>query len=150
QLVQAGTVPPGRLTQVWFAGAHSNVGGGYPEDQQSLVTLDWMMSQALAVGLRLDASAVRATAETKSSYARLYDPRRRLAAYYRYAPRHVDMTADDDRHPLRAILRRHAVIQAIRPIVHGSVVMRLAEGSDAYAPITLPAHFDVLAPDGTL
>jgi hypothetical protein len=40
--------------------------------------------------------------------------------------------------------------QPIRAIVHGSVVMRMAKGSDAYAPISLPASFDVLAPDGTL
>src|SRR5258705_13562312 len=26
-------VPSGRITQVWFAGVHSNIGGGYPEDQ---------------------------------------------------------------------------------------------------------------------
>ena len=32
-------VPPGRITQIWFAGVHSNVGGGYPEDQLSLKRL---------------------------------------------------------------------------------------------------------------
>jgi len=32
-------VPPGRITQIWFAGMHSNVGGGYPEDQLSLKRL---------------------------------------------------------------------------------------------------------------
>ena len=29
-MVADGTVPAGRITQVWFAGVHSNVGGGYP------------------------------------------------------------------------------------------------------------------------
>lgn len=136
-LVAAGKVPPGRLTQVWFAGVHSNVGGGYPEDQQSLVTLDWMMSQATIAGLRLDASAVQEVTQDKSPFARLYDSRRGLAAYYRYAPRQVDMGVAPGGQPIRAT-------------VHGSVVMRMKVGSDAYAPISLPAGFDVLAPDGSL
>ena len=35
-----------RIQQVWFAGAHSNVGGGYPKQGMSLVALDWLLSQA--------------------------------------------------------------------------------------------------------
>jgi hypothetical protein len=37
-----------RLTQVWFAGVHSNVGGGYPDDSLSQVSLYWMMREAKA------------------------------------------------------------------------------------------------------
>ena len=32
RLIQAGTVKADRLQQVWFAGMHSDVGGGYPDD----------------------------------------------------------------------------------------------------------------------
>ncbi len=137
QEVAAGEVPSGRLTQVWFAGVHSNIGGGYPEDKLSLVTLDWMMSQAIAAGLRFDPSAVPDIAIERSGYARLYDSRAGVAAYYRYRPRTIAMGRYPDGQPIRAI-------------VHGSVIMRLAKGSDAYAPISLPAEFDVLAPDGQL
>jgi hypothetical protein len=35
-----------RIEQVWFAGAHSNVGGGYTKQGMSLVTLDWMIQIA--------------------------------------------------------------------------------------------------------
>ena len=35
-----------RIEQVWFAGVHSNVGGGYPRQGMSLVALDWMMRRA--------------------------------------------------------------------------------------------------------
>ena len=42
-----------QVEQVWFAGVHSNVGGGYPKQGMSLVTLDWMMQKARACGLRL-------------------------------------------------------------------------------------------------
>src|SRR5262249_7280016 len=49
---------PQRLTQVWFTGVHSNVGGGYPEDGLAYVTLAWMMREAEAAGLRLLPAAV--------------------------------------------------------------------------------------------
>src|SRR5262249_51958389 len=42
ELVDKQPEKAGRLTQVWFAGVHSNVGGGYPDDQLSLVPLEWI------------------------------------------------------------------------------------------------------------
>lgn len=36
------------IEQVWFAGVHSDVGGGYPEEDLSLVPLDWMISKVEA------------------------------------------------------------------------------------------------------
>jgi uncharacterized protein (DUF2235 family) len=41
------------LKQVWFAGVHSDVGGGYPEPQSSFskVTLKWMLREAKLAGL---------------------------------------------------------------------------------------------------
>lgn len=137
EMVADKTVPAGRITQVWFAGVHSNVGGGYPEDQLSLVTLDWMMNQALANGLRLVPSAVDDVSHAKSPYARLYDSRAGLAAYYRYSPRQIPVSQAADN-------------LKIRPIIHGSVVMRMGYGSDRYAPITLRREFWVLASDGEL
>lgn len=40
--------------QVWFRGAHSDVGGGYAEAGLSTITLQWMAGQAHDLGLRLD------------------------------------------------------------------------------------------------
>jgi len=40
------------LEQVWFAGAHSDVGGGYPEPELAEVALLWMVDRARACGLR--------------------------------------------------------------------------------------------------
>jgi uncharacterized protein (DUF2235 family) len=130
-------VPPGRITQVWFAGVHSNVGGGYPEDQLSLVALEWMMNEAIANGLALEKNAIAQVSGTKSPYARLYDSRAGLGCYYRYGPRRIDVTRDGEGN-------------RILPIAHGSAVMRMAYGSDEYAPISLPHEFWVLAPDGEL
>jgi len=47
------------LQQVWFAGAHSNVGGSYKPDKDgsllSDITLGWMAKQAQASGLAIEA-----------------------------------------------------------------------------------------------
>ncbi|MBO9685496.1 MAG: DUF2235 domain-containing protein [Mitsuaria chitosanitabida] len=47
--------PDPRLKQVWFPGAHSDVGGGYAEgeDGLSVVALRWMAQEAYDLGLRL-------------------------------------------------------------------------------------------------
>ncbi|PWW24868.1 putative alpha/beta hydrolase family protein DUF2235 [Geodermatophilus normandii] len=46
------THPPGqRLEQVWFAGAHSAVGGGYRDTSLSDVALLWMVERARECGL---------------------------------------------------------------------------------------------------
>lgn len=42
------------LEQVWFAGVHSNVGGGYPSTALSDIPLLWMCEKAKACGLALD------------------------------------------------------------------------------------------------
>jgi uncharacterized protein (DUF2235 family) len=44
-----------RVEEVWFTGAHSDVGGGYPSTQSGLsdIALDWMMSKVAAHGARL-------------------------------------------------------------------------------------------------
>ncbi|MCJ1960215.1 DUF2235 domain-containing protein [Novosphingobium mangrovi (ex Hu et al. 2023)] len=42
-----GGIPPGQeVEQVWFAGAHSNVGGGYPDKVLSDIALLWMCDKA--------------------------------------------------------------------------------------------------------
>ena len=48
------------IRQVWFAGVHCDVGGGYPEDQSgpSKFPLLWMIDQAAAAGLRVDRDMV--------------------------------------------------------------------------------------------
>ncbi len=45
------------LEQVWFAGSHSDVGGGYAETGLSDVALGWMADRARACGLAFDEGA---------------------------------------------------------------------------------------------
>lgn len=46
------------LCEVWFAGVHSDVGGGNTNPGLSSIALNWMFRKALACGLPLDAAAV--------------------------------------------------------------------------------------------
>ena len=43
------------IKQVWFVGAHADVGGGYPAQESRLsdIALEWMMKQLAEVGVRL-------------------------------------------------------------------------------------------------
>jgi uncharacterized protein (DUF2235 family) len=51
-----GASGPKDLKQVWFAGVHCDVGGGYPESESGLakIPLEWMLAEAYHKGLLLD------------------------------------------------------------------------------------------------
>ena len=126
-------VPAGRLRQVWFAGAHSDVGGGYPDDGLSLVPLCWMIDEAANEGLRFEPSVVGAYAAIAAPTGRIYDSRSGfVGALWRYQPRDAQLLLG----------------QGNTPLVHGSVMTRMACGNDGYAPISLPEKIDVLPPHG--
>src|ERR1700687_614364 len=48
--------PAQDVEEVWFAGVHSDVGGGYPEPESQLakLALRWMLCEAQRAGLRVD------------------------------------------------------------------------------------------------
>ncbi|HEY1774017.1 MAG TPA: DUF2235 domain-containing protein [Gammaproteobacteria bacterium] len=50
------------VIQVWFAGAHADVGGGYPEAEGGLskISLQWMIDEARTAGMGIDASKIPA------------------------------------------------------------------------------------------
>ena len=54
QNLWSATTRPGQdLKQVWFAGVHSDIGGGYPEKESELakISLQWMLDEAKTKGL---------------------------------------------------------------------------------------------------
>jgi len=109
-----------RIEQVWFAGCHANVGGGYEKQGLSLVTLDWMMRQAQHKGgLRLLASDRALYREHANVDDKLFDSRAGTGILYRWLPRDME-----------AICARHG----IPPLIHLSVLERLAHGTGDYAP----------------
>jgi len=126
-----------RLTQVWFAGVHSNLGGGYPDDALSFVSLRWMAKEAIKQQLKFNQSALDLIEAGVTPYGRVYNSRAGLGSYYRYDPRRLDPPTDN----------QGAVIPY--PKVHESVLLRMASGTDAYAPLSLPDRFGVVAEDPT-
>jgi len=118
-----------RIEQVWFAGAHSNVGGGYPKQGMSLVALEWMMRKAEDAGLRLLAADRALYYDHANVDDKLYDPRAGLGIFYRWKVRDI-----------AAICRMHQV----RPAIHLSVLERIAHGTDDYAPGNLPGNANVV------
>lgn len=125
-----------RISQVWFAGAHSNVGGGYPKQGMSFVALDWMLEEAAQAGkpfgqhgLRLNKSDRDWFREHASVDDKLYDPRAGLGVFYRRRFRDIGGICD---------------AHGVRPRIHVSVLERIAHGTDDYSPGNLPANADVV------
>ena len=143
------------MQQVWFTGMHSDVGGGYPDESLSYVSLLWMMEEAEKAGRWLRTLKVikdRFVA-LASSAGPLHDSRKGVASYYRFQPRKiaawlhpVDDRTDGLRDP-RSSTRPGASRGLLTSVkVHESVIHRISSGTDRYAPITLPEKFEVFPP----
>ena len=152
-LIAAGDVAADRLEQVWFTGMHADVGGGYPDESLSYVSLLWMMGEAEHAGLRTLTVIKERVLALASSYGPLHDSRSGLGAYYRYQPRRIAAWLQPVDHTTLS-LRDPAITDgtgASRGLlctvrVHESVVNRIATGTDRYAPITLPPTFAIVPP----
>jgi uncharacterized protein (DUF2235 family) len=110
-----------RVEQVWFAGVHTNVGGGYDKDQLAYLALDWMLAEAVREGLRFAPDEHDRLRRQADPLGLMMDSRTGLGALYRPQARHV------------ALLARAAGIR--RPRVHASVLERCREAPLGYAPV---------------
>jgi hypothetical protein len=122
---------PDRIKQVWFSGVHSNVGGGYPKQGMSLVSLAWMMDEAEAAGLRFSPLDRQLYHERQNVYDKLYDSRSGPAFFYRYLPRDLDRLSTD---------------HSVTPKVHSSAVERILHAPRGYAPGNIPARAEMAGP----
>ncbi|MYI20630.1 MAG: DUF2235 domain-containing protein [Acidimicrobiia bacterium] len=123
------------IEQVWFAGVHSDVGGGYPRNNLALVSLDWMISKVVPPPGRI--SGLRFITEMRKRYERRkdwhgvqHDSRSGLGAFYRYRPRDVSELCEG------------ANIGTAK--VHRSVLERIQRNVLPYAPTGLPADYEVV------
>ncbi|MCR4301747.1 MAG: DUF2235 domain-containing protein [Sulfuricaulis sp.] len=128
-------LPGQTIEQVWFAGVHSNVGGGYPKDEMALVSLNWMMAKAKKQGVVFIDEFWEGYRREADVHSKLYDSRAGLAAYYRYMPRDI-----------KKICREHGIRQAK---IHVSVFDRIQRGSEGYAPFNLPDEVVMEKADAT-
>ncbi len=134
-----------RISQVWFPGVHANVGGGYPDDTLAQIPLVWIMSEAQRCDLRFK-SRIEASPQTsfhpitaQDKDGRIYNPRSGLGSYYRYGPRDISVLGNE----LLSRGRCPAV-----PRIHQSVFARIKNRAHAYAPLGLPAVYEVIGADG--
>ncbi|QOC22728.1 DUF2235 domain-containing protein [Wenzhouxiangella sp. AB-CW3] len=180
------------VEQVWFAGAHSNVGGGYPKDGLAFVTLDWMLGEIDSLGsdrIWLEGDTARpllagesdppamalfkddggqrfavhsstrvAIQHQADAQGRHYEPRTGAGLFYRYHPRWLERTYTGEKHGWARWLRlpelpgawhRRLGIPWLTPAprripVHVSVRQRLLQGTQDYAPYTLPANVEIV------
>ncbi|MBS0642981.1 MAG: DUF2235 domain-containing protein [Proteobacteria bacterium] len=143
---------PERIKQVWFAGMHADVGGGYPDDALSHQPLAWMMQEAAAVGLRFLPNASDRFAPPPSASAPIHDSRKGMSGYYRYQPRRLSafLLPDDPETVAMRNPSRKAKAHLKSVILHHSVMQRLTTSVERYAPVVLPGSFQVLQPDGSV
>lgn len=128
---------PGRITQVWFSGVHSNIGGGYPKNQLSRVTLGWMIEQVklaetrLALPpsqhLRFEPVEIDSISREKDPHGRLYNSRSGSAAAFRFLPRDMEEI-------------RHSYTEA-KAEIHPAVFDRIMQNTDGYSPHNLTEAF---------
>jgi uncharacterized protein (DUF2235 family) len=121
------------IEQVWFSGAHSNVGGGYPSNELSSIPLDWMMGKAQQQGLRFTSANRFEIRNDANIYGKLYDSRAGLAAFYRYSPRNIPKIGEE--HGIKV------------PRIHVSVIDRIIRAVNEYAPGNLSSILKIVPTD---
>ena len=137
-----------RISQVWFAGVHSNVGGGYPYDSLAHIPLCWMLDEAIACGLRYkvsppwDPDALKKALSARDKDGRLYDSRQGMGGYYRYGPRKLEELCH-----ARFSSNLGDEVEIATPKIHESVLKRIRQEAHPYAPIGLPMRYEVVTDD---
>lgn len=138
-----------RISQVWFSGMHSNVGGGYPDDSLAHIPQYWIMTEARQCGLRFksapdaDPDSMVNTKAARDKDGRLYDSRSGLGSYYRYGPRRLAELCNEkfSHKPGDSVLVR-------LPKIHESVLKRIQNNAHPCAPLGIPAKYEVVTDDG--
>jgi len=128
---------PGQLVeQVWFAGVHSDIGGGYLDRGISDLALRWILDGAIEAGLHLDVEALEAFPLTPDSSARLHDSMNLFFRTLGSMDRPIGLMPRDPRDPGSEQLMPDATQS-----VHESVRRRW-DDDGRYRPRALRAYFE--------
>jgi uncharacterized protein (DUF2235 family) len=142
-----------QLSQVWFAGVHSNVGGGYPDDSLAYIPFVWMIAEAQRCGLKFKSDLAKPPAPVadpdtfknaisrRDKDGRIYDPRVGLGSYYRYGPRKLELLCNANYGKRK---NEDDTVVIWRPKIHESAFRRIQNRAHAYAPVGLPRIYDVV------
>ncbi len=141
-------IRPQDVREVWFAGVHADVGGGYPENEsgQIKIPLRWMIKETKPAGLiyrrRMVDELVEGRGDPKyvipDATVPLHDSMRKLWPAVEWLPRKIPQTSfRNDGKPGGFYLPRrdHRLIPR-DALLHNSVKERLDAGG--YAPPNLP------------
>lgn len=129
---------PDNVNQVWFAGMHANVGGGYERDGMAGVPLYWIMKQAEEKGLIFNFDATQLALDSSHEHGRMYNTRLGLKMMYRYQPRKIEKLCKTDE-------GKDILLDKIK--IHGSVIERLRHRTANYTPGHIPEKFDIVYTD---
>ena len=124
--------PVPETQEVWFAGVHSDVGGGYPDDEPAYEPLLWIAGEAVRQDLIFDDHELSRYRKRLYPQALVHDSRQGMASIYRYSPRQV--LADGD--------------HGHQAVAHHSVVEKMTSGANGYVPLGLPEGFKMYPANG--
>jgi len=143
------------VREVWFAGVHSDIGGGYAEDESQLsrITLRWMVCEAQLAGLRVDPRRQAAILGSKPPQAPdpfgcMHDSLQAVWWPAEVWPKVVSEKNDAGQWKKRLRLnlgRRRWIKPDSNPAVHESVEQRIANPAMNYHPSNLPQQRHAVA-----
>lgn len=147
---------PQDILQVWFAGAHGDIGGGYPEAQSALskYPLLWMIDEATKFGLTVNMQMVKQLAwgvqrrgspfsyVTPDVAGEMHDPMTWGWRLLEYLPKKATYKEWPERKSRLGFYIPDCEPRLIPDdaVIHESVVQRMDAVKD-YRPINLPTQF---------
>ena len=159
RFIPADKVEQQDILQVWFAGAHADIGGGRPEKESALskYPLLWMIGEAEKSGLSFNHQNVNQLAwgiprrNSPFSYVapgvagRMHDSMTAAWRVLEYLPKRAKYREWPDRQVHFGFYIPDAEPRLIPEgaHVHESVVKRM-DAVPKYRPVNLPAHFDIV------
>ena len=148
---------PQDVRQVWFAGVHSDIGGGYPEKDSGLskFPLLWMIDEAVACGLAVNPRTVNQLGwgvQRKNSPFSYVAPDIRGELHNSMTPawrilEYIPKSASYKEWPARKAYFGFYIPDCEPRLIpegafiHESVLMRIAELKE-YRPVNLPATYE--------
>lgn len=116
------------IEQVWFAGVHSNIGGGYRRSGLSDISLEWMARKARDAGLHFWPKTQKPVLMSPDPDGKIYDSRSGFGKIYTKADRIIPAGS----------------------CIHKSVFERLANEDSLYKPTNLPDRFVICDNEGVI
>jgi uncharacterized protein (DUF2235 family) len=123
------------VQQVWFAGAHANVGGGYEDFGLSNIAFIWMKEKAHECGLCFDEDFVHEHYYLSQNH--LGEIRDSVSGIFAYLPRRIREIGELDQDGTPVNAGEH---------IHGSALLRRKHLGASYSPPNLPDDIEQRLP----